>query len=351
MALHFTQGEFAGRQQRALAAMSGSRARRAAHVPQESMYWLTGYDTFGYCFFQCLVSRADGDLRPADPRADLRQARHTSIIEDIRMWVDRAPAPIRRCELRDTPGRARPAGSASASNTTRHGLTARNGKRLDAALEGFGAMDDASDLVSRLRAGQEPGRARAMSAAPPSWPTTRSTRRIAWTGPGADESEILAAMQARDLCRRRRLSGQPVHHRLGRRCAALPLQEPAGAGSMRSDQLTLEFAGVYPPLPCLPDAHGARRRAAAAPAGAARAPRRGARGLRGGAAARARTIGDVFDAHAAGARSPRPWRASPERLRLSARRALSRPSWMDWPMFYRDNPGRDRRPAWCSSST
>ena len=25
---------------------------------QESMYWLTGYDSFGYCFFQCLVLRA-----------------------------------------------------------------------------------------------------------------------------------------------------------------------------------------------------------------------------------------------------------------------------------------------------
>ena len=27
---------------------------------QESMYWLTGYDTFGFCFFQCLVVAADG---------------------------------------------------------------------------------------------------------------------------------------------------------------------------------------------------------------------------------------------------------------------------------------------------
>lgn len=29
---------------------------------QESMYWLTGYDTFGYVFFQCLVLGADGRM-------------------------------------------------------------------------------------------------------------------------------------------------------------------------------------------------------------------------------------------------------------------------------------------------
>jgi Xaa-Pro dipeptidase len=29
---------------------------------QESMYYLTGYDTFGYCFFQCLYLGAVGRL-------------------------------------------------------------------------------------------------------------------------------------------------------------------------------------------------------------------------------------------------------------------------------------------------
>ena len=53
------------------------------------MYWLTGYDTFGYCFFQCLVLRADGRLTLLTRAPDLRQAQHTSVIEDIRIWVDR----------------------------------------------------------------------------------------------------------------------------------------------------------------------------------------------------------------------------------------------------------------------
>ena len=44
-------------------AMAARRLDGMLLVKQESMYWLTGYDTCGYGFFQCLVLRADG--RPA----------------------------------------------------------------------------------------------------------------------------------------------------------------------------------------------------------------------------------------------------------------------------------------------
>jgi len=59
---------------------------------QESMYWLTGYDTFGFCFFQCLVVKADGEMVLLTRAPDLRQARHTSIIENIVIWTDRGNA-------------------------------------------------------------------------------------------------------------------------------------------------------------------------------------------------------------------------------------------------------------------
>ena len=100
MTLHFTQEEFAERRRRALAAMAARRLDGLLLFKQESMHWLTGYDTFGYCFFQCLVLQADGDLVLLTRAPDLRQAAHTSIIEDVRVWVDREesnPA----AELRD----------------------------------------------------------------------------------------------------------------------------------------------------------------------------------------------------------------------------------------------------------
>ena len=34
---------------------------------QESMYWLTGYDSFGFCFFQCLLVTGDRAHVPAHP--------------------------------------------------------------------------------------------------------------------------------------------------------------------------------------------------------------------------------------------------------------------------------------------
>ena len=74
MTLHFTAEEYSERRRRALAAMAGRGLDALLLFKQESMYWLTGYDTFGYCFFQCLVLRADGDLVLLTRAPDLRQA-------------------------------------------------------------------------------------------------------------------------------------------------------------------------------------------------------------------------------------------------------------------------------------
>ena len=62
MALHFKPEEFRARRGRALAAMAEAGLDALLMFKQESMYYLTGFDTFGFCFFQCLVLRADGDL-------------------------------------------------------------------------------------------------------------------------------------------------------------------------------------------------------------------------------------------------------------------------------------------------
>ena len=56
---------------------------------QESMYWLTGYDTFGYVFFQALVLDQKGNVILLTRAPDLRQAQNTSNISDIRIWVDK----------------------------------------------------------------------------------------------------------------------------------------------------------------------------------------------------------------------------------------------------------------------
>jgi Xaa-Pro dipeptidase len=89
MALHFTRDEFAARRRRVCAEMAKAGFDGLLLFRQESMYWLTGYDTSGYSMFQGLYLRADGALALLTRSADLRQAHLTSVIEDIRVWTDR----------------------------------------------------------------------------------------------------------------------------------------------------------------------------------------------------------------------------------------------------------------------
>ena len=47
------------------------------------MYWLTGYDTFGFVFFQSLILKDDGEIVLLTRAPDLRQAQNTSNIKNI----------------------------------------------------------------------------------------------------------------------------------------------------------------------------------------------------------------------------------------------------------------------------
>ena len=75
MAIHFSPDEMAGRKARLLEALAQARLDGALLFAQESDYWLTCYDTFGFCFFQCLYIGADGRVALLTRSADLRQAR------------------------------------------------------------------------------------------------------------------------------------------------------------------------------------------------------------------------------------------------------------------------------------
>jgi hypothetical protein len=45
---------------KAIAAMEAAELDGLLLFQQESMYYLTGYDSFGFCFFQCLYLGSDG---------------------------------------------------------------------------------------------------------------------------------------------------------------------------------------------------------------------------------------------------------------------------------------------------
>ena len=89
MGLHFSKEEFSKRKSKVIHLMKEQNIDALLMFRQESMYWLTGYDTFGYVFFQTLVLDQKGNVILLTRAPDLRQAQNTSNITDIRIWVDK----------------------------------------------------------------------------------------------------------------------------------------------------------------------------------------------------------------------------------------------------------------------
>lgn len=333
MPLHFTAEEFAGRVERARAALAEAGLDALLCFKQETMYWLTGYDTFGYCFFQCLVLRADGDMALLTRSADLRQAQLTSTLADIRIWVDRDGANPAE-QLRDLLEAKGLRGKRLGVEYETHGLTAANGRRLDAALDGFADTRDASLLVSRLRLVKSPAELAHIRRAA-ELADAALDAAVAHAAPGADEGVILARMHDAIFEGGGDYPGNPFI--IGSGPQALLCRFYAGRRRLDPvDQLTLEFAGVYRQYhACLMrtllvgEASEQHRRMHAACVEALHAAEAA---LRPGI-----VMGEVFDAQAAVLD-----RHGMKAHRLNATGyslgAVYAPSWMDWPMFYAGNP-------------
>jgi len=331
--LHFTRDEFAARRRSVALVMAAHGLDALLMFRQESMYWLTGYDTFGYVFFQCLVLTAEGKLILLTRRPDREQARLTSTIDDVRIWVDgegARPAVM----LRDILDGAGLRGRRLGVEFEAYGLTGRNCMRLLGALDGFAELSDASELISRLRLVKSPAeleyvrRAAALADA-----ALAAAEQMAL--PWAQEADILAAMQAAVLRGDGDYPANPFI--IGSGDHALLVRYASGRRRLEPrDQLMLEFAGSYRHYhACLmrtlcvgepTEQHRAFHAAATAALHAC------IDAMRPG-----RTVGEVFAAHArvfdeAGYRA--------QRLNACGYSlgTTFQPNWMDWPMIYEGNP-------------
>ncbi len=150
MAVHFTNQEFKNRKEKALKNMSEANIDALLMFKQESMYWLTGYDTFGYVFFQCLVLDKSGNIILLTRAPDLRQAQNTSIIKDIRIWIDKADANPND-DLKRILNELKLEGKKIGIEYDAYGLTGRNAMLLNKSLNGFYKIEDKSELISKLR--------------------------------------------------------------------------------------------------------------------------------------------------------------------------------------------------------
>ena len=149
--LPFTRDEHMDRLGRLRAELVKRNVDAMLVFAQESHFWLTGYDTGGYVFFQCAIITADD--RPVvllTRRPDLVQARQTSIIEDIRIWWDADDANP-AYDLKEILEELGLSGGRIAVELNTHGLTGWNLWRVQNALNGWCTLEDDEHLIRKLR--------------------------------------------------------------------------------------------------------------------------------------------------------------------------------------------------------
>jgi Xaa-Pro dipeptidase len=333
MPLHFPRPEYAARIARATAELAARDLHGALLFAPETHYWLTGYDTFGFCFFQCLYLGADGRLALLTRAPDLRQAQHTSIIQDIRIWTDAANASP-AAQLRRMLEELGLSGKRLGIETSTQGLTHANGRAVEAALETFATLAPIDGVIEALRAVKSDAELvyvrRAAELADEAYDAALAEIRS-----GADEGRILAAMQAKVFEGGGDYPGNEFI--IGSGADALLCRYKSGRRTLDPvDQITLEFAGAYRRY------HSALMRTVIVGESSALHARYHAACHQALLACEAelrpgRTAGDVFAAHA---RVLDDAGLSEHRLNACGYSLGARftPSWMDAPMFYEANP-------------
>ena len=333
MTLHFTEQEFNIREKKVIKSMKAKNIDALLLFRQESMYWLTGYDTFGYVFFQCLVLTSEGNKILLTRSADLRQAQNTSNIKDIRIWVDKDnnnPAEELKSILIELNLENKNLGIEYES----YGLTGKNAMMLNHSLNGFAKLHDESFLITRHRLVKSEHELKYVKKAAE---LADKALEKAWnlSHPGANESDILSEMQGAIFSGGGDYPGNEFI--IGSGPDALLCRYFSGRRKLDPiDQLTLEFAGVYRHY------HSALMRTI--PIGKAKREHLELyelcleslnaceSKLKIGS-----TAGDVFEQH----------RFVIDKTKYKSARlnacgyslgATFAPNWMDWPMLYENNP-------------
>tara|TARA_B100000575_G_C23045140_1_gene601601 strand:- start:41 stop:1192 length:1152 start_codon:yes stop_codon:yes gene_type:complete len=150
MGLHFSKEEFSNRKNKVIQNLKDDNLDALVMFRQESMYWLTGYDTFGYVFFQSLIIDKNGTIILLTRAPDLRQAQNTSNIEDIRIWIDKEGSNPAN-DLKIVLNELNLSGKNIGIEYEAYGLTGRNALKLNNVLKDFCNIQDKSELITKLR--------------------------------------------------------------------------------------------------------------------------------------------------------------------------------------------------------
>ncbi|MFY0618825.1 M24 family metallopeptidase [Shimia sp.] len=332
MPRHFSSEEYQTRVERARAALSRNGLDAMLLFAPESHYWLTGYDTFGFAMFQCMILTQTGDIHLLTRRADRLQAKLTSTLgtRNIHIWSEVEGAdPI--ADLSHLLADLELTGSKIGFESKTAGLTDFWGHRL---RQVFPTAPDFSDLISDLRRDKSEAEI-AMHRRAAALSDDALDAALAATKAGTFEGHILADMQSAVLKGGGDYAGNEFI--LGSGEAALLCRSASGRRHLTAqDQMTIEWSGVYARYHAammqtliVGNASANHRRMYEAASEALSACEAS---IHPGA-----PMGDVFDAHA------RVFDAhgfSNARLQACGygMGAVFAPIWVDFPMFYEGNP-------------
>jgi len=333
MALHFSKEEFQKRKSDVLRKMKEQNLDALLMFRQESMYWLTGYDTFGYVFFQTLVLDKDGNVVLLTRAPDLRQAQNTSNIQDIRIWVDKDssnPTDNLKIILNELNLKKKKIGIEYEA----YGMTGRNALKLNKSLENYCEVQDESELITKLRVIKskeeivyvKKASELADNALDEAWKYTKA---------GVNEAKILAEMQkvvlegGGDYPANEYIIGSGHN-------ALLCRYQSEKRNLSNEDQLSIEWAGTYKHY------HSAMFRTILIGKAnsnhikmheaCVEALTNCEKKLISG-----NTVGEVFDIHAKTFDDLEYNKARMNACGYSLGSTFS-PNWMDWPMLYTGNP-------------
>jgi Xaa-Pro dipeptidase len=332
MTLHFTSDEFATRLTQAGAALNQAGLDAVLLFAPESQFWLTGYDTFGFAMFQCMVLGADGRVDLLTRAPDLRQARYTSILSEdqIHIWteIEGANPATELKQLLDARGLS---GKRIGWETQTAGMTTWNGDLVRAAVPG---LIEASDVIRACRRVKSEAEI-AMHRRAAALSDDALDAAIATTRAGAFEGDILATMQGAVFKGGGDYAGNEFI--IGSGPGALLCRYYSGRRHLDAqDQLTLEWSGAYARY------HAAMMRTLVVGTPGDSQKRMHAATVEAIEACEAAIrpgapMGNVFDAHA------KVFDAHGyQDARLQAcgygMGAVYNPIWVDFPMFYEGNP-------------
>jgi Xaa-Pro dipeptidase len=151
-ALYFSEQEFQERRSRALELMGRENLDGFLITKQETLYYLTGFDTFGYVFFQAMYFHKDGTMKLITRIPDLRQALYTSVLKQEDVLIRSDDAGSNPVSL--VPKVLQNFGFNSASQRIGYepgscSLNHRIGRLLEESVSGICTLVDQEDLFTR----------------------------------------------------------------------------------------------------------------------------------------------------------------------------------------------------------